>query len=242
MATAGWKRLHFKWKSQDGSEKYHTIPEDDKNDFEGADDSNTPFIASGPIHRHQKWRVPSCNRLALLGLLLSLFTVTGLYTNLRLSLRPPNRLSCGRSIEEAKGKGCVFDTLSKAWLPPECPLYGLDEYLEAGVMASNDTDRPWPFYSDKEHKHEVSVEEMSHMAAAYKGGPEFRTSNREHVTHCAWMLARMAHAYSTGQRRDVNSDNFEHNKHCALYLLSRALDAPDIDEIGVRGNVIFGGC
>lgn len=242
MITAGWKPLSFKWKPQDGSEKYYTIPEDDKNDLEGTGDNNSPFSASEPIHRHHSWCVASCNRLAVLALLLSLFTITGLYVNLRLSSRPPNHLGCGRSIKEAIGKGCVFDTLSKAWLPSECPLYGLDEYLEAGVKASNNTDRPWPFYRDKEHTQEISVEEVSHMASAHKGGAEFRTSNREHVTHCAWMLTRMAHAYSTGQRRDVNSDNFEHNKHCALFLLSRALDAPDIDEIRVRGNVIFGGC
>lgn len=242
MTTAWWKKLHFKWKSQGGPEKYHTIPENDKSDFEEAGHNNPSFTASELMHRRQNWHVTSSTRLALLGLLLSLFTITGLYINLRLSSRPPNHLGCGRSIEEATGKGCVFDTLSKAWLPSECPLYGLDEYLEAGVMASNDTDRPWPFYRDREHTQEISVQEMSHMASAYKGGAEFRTSNREHVTHCAWMLTRMAHAYSTGQRRDVNSDNFEHNKHCALFLLSRALEAPGIDDIRVRGNVIFGGC
>ncbi|KAL1853957.1 hypothetical protein Daus18300_011624 [Diaporthe australafricana] len=238
-----WLRgLYSRWAPEDGFEKYNTVPEDDKSDFGDAVNGNSSLIASLAPQRRQSWRRPNSTQLILLGLSISLLTFTSLYINLRLSLRPPSRLHCGWTIEEAQARGCVFDTLSKAWLPSACPLYGLDEYMDAGVAVSNDTEKPWPFYRDKEHKQEISVREMSHMAYAYKGGPEFRTSNREHVTHCAWMLTRMAHAYSTGQRRDVNSDNFEHNKHCALFLLGVALKAPDIDDIGVRGNVIFGGC
>ncbi|PSR75473.1 hypothetical protein BD289DRAFT_379290, partial [Coniella lustricola] len=70
----------------------------------------------------------------------------------------------------------------------------------------------------------------------------FWTSDREHITHCAWMLIRIAHAYKTGQRLDTNSDHFEHNQHYSLFLLRRALEAPGINEIRIRGNVIFGGC
>lgn len=228
--------------SLDRRQGYVNVPESEKGDLE--DITNEDCVAKEALspRRYRVWqRCPNLTQLFILAGSLSLIIITTPYIDLRFKLRVPDRLDCGLSIQEANAKGCIFDTLSKAWLPSSCPFYGLDEYMAAGLAISNDTDKPWPFYREKTQ--EISIQEMSHMAAARKADiQEFQTSTREHVTHCAWMLIRMAHAYKFSERRDLNVDSFEHNKHCALYLLNRSLEAPGSDDIAVRGNVIFGGC
>jgi len=244
MPAKVWDKLYPISAYSDSSGEYITVPDDEKKNAGSAGDEDSLYIISHSSRRRSISQCfPSFTQILILALSISLVTFVGLYISLQLKLRPQNRLDCGRTIEEAHAKGCIFDTLSKAWLPSACPFYGLDEYMAAGIAASNNTDKPWPFYRDKEHTQEISIREMSHMAAARKADiQEFQTSNREHVTHCAWMLVRMAHAYKFAERRDLNVDSFEHNKHCALFLLSRSLEAPGNDDIAVRGNVIFGGC
>ena len=244
MPKTTWSRLYPRWASTDSSGEYLAIQNDEESEFKVAsDDSRLPTSSQSFHHPRIFQRLPSCIKLLLFTLSLSVIILASLYINLQLKLRIPEPLNCGRTVEEAHAKGCIFDTLSKAWLPSKCSFHGLDEYTMAGVAVSNSTEKPWPFYRGKEQKQEISIDEMSRMAASRKADvQEFQTSTREHVTHCAWMLIRMAHAYKFGERRDWNIDSFEHTQHCALYLLNRSLEAPGNDDITVRGNVIFGGC
>jgi hypothetical protein len=45
--------------------------------------------------------------------------------------------SCSTSISEAQPLGCSFELLAKAWLPVDCPRYGLDDFIQAGYSYPN---------------------------------------------------------------------------------------------------------
>ncbi|KAI0394594.1 hypothetical protein F5Y17DRAFT_247304 [Xylariaceae sp. FL0594] len=199
-------------------------------------------------------------------------------------------LSCGHTMSSALRANCTFDQLVKAWLPPACPRYGLSEYLASASPLSSPfpsssshslppntntntdpgTKSQWPFFLDREQTHPITPSQLSHLAADWEIGTDYWTTGREHATHCAWMLARMAwvlndgpdntdtpdsshtHTHNTRDnnkkshhpplRKDLLVSNFPHAKHCALFLLDRALEGPFIDDVRTVGNVVFGSC
>jgi len=189
-------------------------------------------------------RVPSLFSLITFGLFFALASVSALYINLRAQIVPPPRLDCGNSLATAHARGCSFDQMSKLWMPPGCPNYGLDQYMSAASSIPNNTDGNWHFYRDRYPTSEMSVLEMADMADMPIGTDDNRwfTTDGEHIVHCTWLLIRMAHAYNAGQRRDGFGTNFHHSKHCASYLMDHALQSPDVNEIRTSGSVGFGWC
>ncbi|OQE26035.1 hypothetical protein PENFLA_c007G08929 [Penicillium flavigenum] len=56
-----------------------------------------------------------------------------------------NLCDCGRNVEEALSKHCVYDSLATAWLPPHCR----DDELTAEFDQSGPSpDGSWPYYAD----------------------------------------------------------------------------------------------
>ncbi|KAI1815060.1 hypothetical protein GGS20DRAFT_545314 [Poronia punctata] len=156
------------------------------------------------------------------------------------------RLSCGHTFESAHAANCTFDQLVKAWLPPSCPRYGLSEYLEAAASSSSKNNQSgnfnnFPYWHDQTQQNPIT--DLSSIAADFEVGAKYWTTGREHMTHCTWMLIRLAYVYTTpGQRHDLLVSNFDHAKHCALFMLDRALEGPDVDVVRTVGNVVFGSC
>ncbi|KAJ8123414.1 hypothetical protein ONZ43_g634 [Nemania bipapillata] len=151
-------------------------------------------------------------------------------------------MSCGDTLEEAQALECRFDQLVKAWLPPSCPSYGLEEYLDGGYASSNISGEQWPYWKDKDKARPMSIEELGLIASNDGPGAEYWTTAREHMTHCAWMLIRMAYTFTSGERTDFLVSNFPHAKHCALFMLDQGLQGPHVDEVRGHGNVMFGFC
>ncbi|KAK2010901.1 hypothetical protein LZ32DRAFT_692928 [Colletotrichum eremochloae] len=148
---------------------------------------------------------------------------------------PRQELSCGGSVDEARRAGCSFDSLAKAWLPEACPRYGLDEF-EAAATAQNQS--RWRYWRDQAGREELSMEDLASLGRNEK----WWGTEREHLTHCAWLLVRKAHALADGSRVDKLTADFNHSKHCTMLLLWRALQAEGVDEMDTSGNVVFGGC
>ncbi|KAJ0315424.1 hypothetical protein COL5a_011981 [Colletotrichum fioriniae] len=149
---------------------------------------------------------------------------------------PKQKLSCGSSVAEAQQAGCAFDALAKAWLPTACPRYGLAEF-EAAAGATHNQSR-WRYWRDQAGEEELSMEDLASLGRSEK----WWGTEREHLTHCAWMLVRKARAFADGGRVDKLTADFDHSKHCTMLLLWRALQAEGIDEMDTSGNVVFGGC
>ena len=151
---------------------------------------------------------------------------------------PPHQ-NCGDSIEEALARGCSFDPLTAAWIPPNCPRDMTTEFIEAGGASK---DKKWRYWADKEGEHEFQgFEELSHNGT----GARYWTTQREHLNHCLYMLLRvhrlMQRARHGDGRVDWKSESFSHFTHCAtmLYNTSIAHDQK-LDDIRASGQIAFG--
>lgn len=171
-------------------------------------------------------------------------------------------LTCGGSVAEAKALGCHFDLLAKAWLPHACPQHGLAEFssLKTSLMGVTIPGRGgdhhsiqdgrdqevgadhWRYYTAKHGGREIGVDELAAMGDRLDEDVRYWTTRREHSVHCAWMLLRLAHAYTNGLRGDHMVRRYEHTRHCVHNLLGKAMYAPQQDEIATQGNVVFGSC
>lgn len=105
---------------------------------------------------------------AIIGILfVALCCITTLYLRLLHQKAPSSLLDCGSTVEEAKARGCIFDELLPAWMPPSCPQVGTEEFIAAGREweSNNGTSYPsWRYFEDKELKREISIEKMADLA------------------------------------------------------------------------------
>jgi hypothetical protein len=136
------------------------------------------------------------------------------------AFQPVRPLVCGNTIKEAEANGCIFDLLTKVWLPSACTRHGEPNFMK---IATGNNETQWPYWADKDGRQALTVEQVSRMADTEE---EWWTTTREHITSCSWMTIRMAHAYTTGERVDNLARSFHHIRHCTLLTLGWAYRAP----------------
>jgi hypothetical protein len=220
-----------------------------KSDYHAVfDEKNQIIDEAEPLHGRQ---VREVRRLVcwptfiiyttLATLTVALIVLTVMYTRHLGETAPQVEFRCGNSIEEAIEAGCSFDMLSKAWLPAQCPRYGSEEYVNA---ATGFNKTRWQYWADPEGKIELDDHQLSMLVHQNKAGEKWSWAgtDREHLTHCAWMIIRLAHSHMVGARVDALTANFPHTKHCTLMMLQRAMSAPNLDTVFTRGDIVFGSC
>ncbi len=158
------------------------------------------------------------------------------------------RFTCGKTVEEARERGCTFDLLTDNWLPPQCSRAGLDEFLAirdgrstysfVEPLGLNKTGPRWRYYVDPNQREEYT----DGLEFAPIGGSVYATTLGEHLTHCTFMLIRATEARASGDRLDSLSSKVEHSKHCLLFLLEHALKDPTINTVTSVGDVSLGSC
>ncbi|CAG8951492.1 hypothetical protein HYFRA_00007408 [Hymenoscyphus fraxineus] len=147
---------------------------------------------------------------------------------------PTPRPNCGTTLTEAKSLNCTFDPLSVAWLPPDCPRDGTSEFID---FLGNGT--KWKYWYDRAGTQEIgSPYELAHIGE----NGTYWTTQREHITHCAFMMLRVHRAMERGDGRgDMLVRKYEHSRHCLMYLVTLARGEDD-ERITTSGNVGFGDC
>lgn len=151
-----------------------------------------------------------------------------------LPIHRPDDIRCGSSAEEARQLGCTFDQLSIAWLRPECSRHGQQEFIDS---AGNET--TYRYWRDKSASDELDLIALSEL----RPGEQYWTSQREHLSHCMWLLLRVHHAWESGERLDGLSRRYMHSKHCLRMMVHMAeQDGNDLDAVIVSGDVGFGVC
>ncbi|KIY02392.1 uncharacterized protein Z520_02530 [Fonsecaea multimorphosa CBS 102226] len=114
-------------------------------------------------------------------------------------------LTCGKTREEARTRGCIYDTLSNAWIPGQCrDDFSIMEY---------ELDGSWYPFADRNRTQPLQKEELGDLDFYY-------TSLRDHIVHCAALWRRQFRAWSEGWRYldDVLVDPV-HTMHCSKYLV-----------------------
>lgn len=167
------------------------------------------------------------------------FTILSIFLNFALTItivvlsRPTEKLAiidCGTSITEALQRGCTYDQLTLRWLPENCSRVGLQEYMDASAPAG------WKYWLDNEGM--KPVQDIS----LYVNGTALYTTEREHLTHCAYQLIRAASGLQSRGPLDTRARDFNHNHHCSMRLLGAAMQSPGLDEITTFVHNKLGAC
>ncbi|KAK2607739.1 hypothetical protein N8I77_006395 [Diaporthe amygdali] len=113
-------------------------------------------------------------------------------------------ISCGNSTQEARSKGCTYDTLLNAWVPAQClDQEWIDEYQD---------DASWTAYSDVNLTEPLKPDAMGEKDHYY-------TSIRDHINHCAMLWRKQFWTLFEGRRVfDAVIANSYHTEHCASFL------------------------
>ncbi|KAI1176849.1 hypothetical protein F4777DRAFT_577564 [Nemania sp. FL0916] len=119
---------------------------------------------------------------------------------------------CGSTPEEAKARGCHFDTISFCWLPDEC--------YDPDLVATFEATRNWEYFEDPEGTKPISHEELVGGHAN-----NLWVSWEYHLRHCMFMWMKLHRAVlakgdPTRPLIDSYIANLNHTNHCATILLT----------------------
>ena len=132
---------------------------------------------------------------------------------------PKDVCYCGKTIAEAKARGCRYDSIAIQWLPPACRDDELnDEFERAGPHGQ------WEYFSDEAKTRKYSVEEIAEMANT---GGYFWATHRWHVLHCTYTWRKLFRQRFTGAVIEDHSDTMGHIDHCEQ-LIQMQFDFDDL--------------
>ncbi|KAF2964087.1 hypothetical protein GQX73_g9467 [Xylaria multiplex] len=144
-------------------------------------------------------------------------------------------LPCGKTPEEARARGCEFDMLVTAWLPPRCIDRELvDEFMAVGQ---------WEFYTKLHAKEE---DKFGTYDPDFIGSVNHTvwTTRRWHATHCLFMFKKLTRALVRGWTTDAEAVSEPHMEHCMKVFLDQVLFGPNLDqtEIETYLEIIYPPC
>lgn len=136
-------------------------------------------------------------------------------------------LPCGNTPSEAISRGCHFDMVATAWLPPRCiDMELMDEFM---------SEYPWRFYSDQQGLQPLS--NIPDTIGSYTDG-RIWTTNRWHVAHCLYMWRKLNRALVHGWMTDAETVQQHHTDHCSKSIL----EFHELDGIHAYMEVIYPPC
>ncbi|PFH62853.1 hypothetical protein XA68_11634 [Ophiocordyceps unilateralis] len=141
-----------------------------------------------------------------------------------------NTCHCGNTIKEALERGCVYDTMATAWLPPYCR----DEELTAEFDRSGPgPGGQWSYFADKAGNVPLDRTEMARLGET-KGS--FWASRDWHIVHCLFYWQKFVRIRNTGVVMEERFDNLDHVKHCSRLIRNPVPDHFFLIEVPVRMN------
>lgn len=167
-----------------------------------------------------------------IALILAALTATTTLYHLAQTQPQSRQHPCGRSVSDAKRRGCTFSQLSNTWLPRSCSLIG-----EEGFTRANDG-HDWSYWWDRDGAVEIPAREELEV------GDVYWTTTGQHLSHCAFMLKRLVHSIEGGgaEMLDSKTRDVRHTYHCIDMLLNGSRFHPGWDGINTYGPVNVGSC
>lgn len=143
-------------------------------------------------------------------------------------------LPCGRTPEEAKARGCKFDMLATAWLPPRCIDYELvEEFMKLG---------DWQFYPEYHGNHTYASYEPEYLGSISKPRSIWTTRAWHHM-HCLYMWKKIGRALVKGTPSDAETVSEPHTHHCMKAMEEVVYGPPrDPHEVEVFLEIIYPPC
>lgn len=127
----------------------------------------------------------------------------------------PGQKQCGSSPTEARERGCKFEPMLSAWVPPACSFQEIvDEYQ----LAYGDIHDIWPWYADYNLTQRVTGTEIDVLRAG-NYSIIYTTFPASHDLHCLYTWRKVSHALGENLPLiDARSGQFYHNTHCAQHV------------------------
>ena len=141
-----------------------------------------------------------------------------------------NVCDCGNNTREARRRGCVYDALAAAWLPPYCRDAELtDEFNRSGPGPGGS----WAYFADEEGRTPISEDEM-----AKSGDTEgaFWCTREWHVAHCMFYWQKYTRMRDTGVIMERRFDGVAHVRHCRRLVMNSRPDRPVLIRVNVQMN------
>jgi hypothetical protein len=111
---------------------------------------------------------------------------------------------CGTNSDEARARGCIFETTGFTWLAPECTDPATEaEFLD--YIAKNEL----KYYRTENYTEEVGVEEIRRG-----NGPGFFVREQYHLTHCLFLMKKLHRMREKGAMIDGQIMPLHHTEHC----------------------------
>ncbi|KAI1845586.1 hypothetical protein JX266_008197 [Neoarthrinium moseri] len=164
------------------------------------DDSESEYFYAPPKTIRNFIRSRSC---IVAGCLSSFLIVVILLSNLY--GKSPAITSCGNTPEEARARGCRFESHNFAWTPPEC----YDEYLNTEWDSKD-----WGYSRNGEGTDLIPQSEVleGNLEWAY-------VTLNQHLTHCVLIWQKYQRAVMFDRPTDNWTSSFAHTYHCGHLLV-----------------------
>lgn len=141
-----------------------------------------------------------------------------------------NECDCGPTTADALARGCRYDSLSTAWLPPYCR----DDELTAEFDRSGPgPEGSWSYFADEAGLLPLTP---SAVAALGEAGGSFWASRDWHVVHCLYYWRKYARMRRTGAVMEARFDSEAHVEHCTRLIRKPAPDHFFLIEVPVMMN------
>jgi hypothetical protein len=163
-------------------------------------------------------------------ILLRLLAMCGLFAILTLAYseisvrikRNPGDCDCGKSIIEARRRGCEWDSMAGAWLPEHCRDPELTEQFKRSSPAG-----AWIYYADESKGVVLNETQVSRLAEADKH--TYWVTLDWHVAHCLFYWKKTRRSEWTGTVIEERYSNIDHIVHCEeLIWRWRGLDGGQV--------------
>ncbi|KAL4742411.1 hypothetical protein BDV11DRAFT_180805 [Aspergillus similis] len=138
-----------------------------------------------------------------------------------------NLCDCGRTIDEALARKCVYDSLATAWLPPHCR----DDALTAEFDRSGPgSDGSWLYYADANGTIPIG---KAQIALLGDGQRSFWSLREWHIAHCLFYWEKFVRMRETGVVMERRFDTVNHVRHCRRLIMNPSMFHKQLVEVPV---------
>lgn len=130
---------------------------------------------------------------------------------------------------DALARGCVYDIISGAWVPPACH----DPALELDFLAHQP---PWQWWADAERTRELSLADMKATGGVH--GTGYFVTPEYHDYHCAYTWRKLHRALQAHRWIDSHIGQMSHTNHCSSTIYRDRREEPQVAQF----DLIFGAC
>lgn len=141
-----------------------------------------------------------------------------------------NHCYCGKTIEEAHGLNCIYDTLATAWLPPYCRD---DELTKEFDKAGPGPNGEWGYFKDINGTIPLNKEQIGILGET---GTTFYASWSWHVAHCLFYWQKYIRMRDTSAVMEERFDSLGHTKHCGRLVTLQVPEGQSLLQVTVLMN------